>query len=53
MKSMSGTLLALGFVFFTLLSLLSVGRSWNTSSSPLADNEPRISELGLRFYMHR
>ena len=53
MKSMSGTLLALGFVFFTLLSLLSVGRSWNPSVLPLADNEQRISELGLRFYMHR
>lgn len=53
MKSISGTLLALGFVFFTLLSLLSLGRYWNHSVLPLAANEQRISELGLRFYMQR
>lgn len=53
MKNMSGTLLALGFVFFTLLSLLTVGRSRNSAPFPIADNEQRITELGLRFYMHR
>lgn len=52
MKGLSGTLLALGFVFFSLFVLLSINRSWESSSVPL-DNERRVSELGLRFNLPR
>jgi hypothetical protein len=53
MKGLSGTLLALAFVFFSLVSLISVNRSWNNSLVPLDDTESRVSELGLRFNMQR
>jgi hypothetical protein len=53
MKNMSGTLLALGFVFFVLISLVSVNPTWYSSASQLADNPSRISELGLRHAMQR
>lgn len=49
MKSLSGTLLALAFVVFTLMSLLSVNRTWEDTFLPLGDNESKVSELGLRF----
>ena len=53
MKGMSGTLLALAFVFFSLFSLISVNRSWDSRLAPLADTESRVSDLGLRFNMQR
>ena len=53
MKHISITLLALVFVFFSLISLLSVNPTWDTSSSRLADNPSRISEVGLRITMQR
>jgi hypothetical protein len=53
MKGLSGTLLALAFVFFSLISLLVISRSWESSLVPLADNERRVSELGLRFNLRR
>ena len=53
MKNISGTLLALVFVFFSLISLISVNRSWDNSPSPLGDTPSRVSELGLRFAMQR
>jgi hypothetical protein len=53
MKNISGTLLALVFVFFSLISLISVNRSWDNSASPLGDTPSRVSELGLRFAMQR
>jgi hypothetical protein len=53
MKGISGTLLALAFVFFSLLSLVSVNRTWDTHLIQLADSESRVSELGLRFNMQR
>lgn len=49
MKSLSGTLLALAFVVFTLVSLLTVNRSWEDALLPLGDHESKVSELGLRF----
>jgi hypothetical protein len=49
MKSLSGTLLALAFVCFTLISLLSVNHTWEDVFLQLGDNESKISELGLRF----
>ncbi|HEX9786479.1 MAG TPA: hypothetical protein VGB09_00575 [Candidatus Binatia bacterium] len=53
MKGISGTLLALIFVFFSLFSLITVNRTWESSLVPLADNESRVSELGLRFAFQR
>jgi hypothetical protein len=53
MKNISGTLLALGFVFFALISLVSVNPTWDNSASELADNTSRISELGLRYSLQR
>jgi hypothetical protein len=53
MKGMSGTLLALAFVFFSLFSLVSVNRTWDSRLVPLADTESRVSELGLRINMQR
>ena len=51
--SSSVTLLALAFAFFSLISLLSVSRTWDDSRVRLADRESRVSELGLRFNMQR
>ena len=53
MKGLSGTLLALVFVFFSLLSLMSVHPTWDSSMIQLDDSEARVSELGLRFAMGR
>jgi hypothetical protein len=53
LKGMSGTLLALAFVFFSLFSLISVNPTWDSRLVPLPDTESRISELGLRFSMQR
>ena len=53
MKGLSGTLLALAFAFFSLISLMSVNRTWDDSFVQLADTESRVSELGLRFNMNR
>ena len=38
------TLLALLFAFFSLISLLSVNPTWDTSTSQLGDNPSRMSE---------
>jgi hypothetical protein len=53
MKGIPGTLLALIFVFFSLLSMLTANRSWEKSLVPVGDNQSRISELGLRFALQR
>jgi hypothetical protein len=53
MKGMSGTLLALAFVFFSLFSLMSVNRTWDSNLVQLADTDSRVTELGLRFTMQR
>lgn len=53
MKSLSLPLLALIFVFFSLLSLMFANRDWNSSMVQLSNEENRISELGLRFAMGR
>ena len=49
MKGLSGTLVALAFVFFSLISLIAVNRTWENSPVQLADTESRVSELGLRY----
>lgn len=53
MKDLSGTLVALAFAFFSLISLIAVNRTWENSPVQLADTESRVSELGLRFNMQR
>jgi hypothetical protein len=53
MNSLSGTLVALAFVVLSLISLISVNRSWDNSLVQLADAESRVSELGLRINMQR
>lgn len=53
MKGLSGTLVALAFAVFSLISLISVNRTWDNSLVQLADTEARVSELGLRFNMQR
>ena len=53
MKGISGTLVAMVFVFFSLLSLMAVNPTWDSRLVSLADTESRVSELGLRFNMQR
>ncbi len=49
----TSTLLALVFVFWSLISLLRENPTWDTSALQLGDNSSRISELGLRSRMER
>ena len=53
MKDLSGTLVALAFAFFSLISLIAVNRTWENFPVQLAGAESRVSELGLRFNMRR
>jgi hypothetical protein len=53
MKGVSGALLALIFVFFSLLSLISVNPTWEESFVTVIDNQSRVSELGLRFALQK
>jgi hypothetical protein len=49
----TSAILALVFVLLSLISLLSVSPTWDTSVSQLSDNPSRISEAGLRTKMQR
>jgi hypothetical protein len=51
MKGISGTMLGLAFVLYSLFSLVSVNRTWDSRSAPLEDRDTRVSELGLRIDM--
>jgi hypothetical protein len=51
MNGLSSTVLALGFVCFSLIALISVNRDWDSSLVQSAVNEAKLSELGLRFNM--
>lgn len=53
MKELSSTLLALAFVCFSLMSLLSANMDWVSHFTPSASEHGRLSELGLRFNMQR
>ena len=46
-------LLALAFVFFSLISLLSANPTWDSNASPLAEDGVRVSEVGLRVSFQR
>ena len=48
MKDITAALLAMAFVLYLLIALLSVERNRDSTSSPLVSNQEKISELGLR-----
>ena len=48
MKQISSSVLALVFVFFTLLSLLSVNPTRESGPLALSNAGARVSEVGLR-----
>jgi hypothetical protein len=53
MKDITAALLAIVFVLYSLIALLSVERNQDSTSSPLVSNQERVSELGLRVAFQR
>jgi hypothetical protein len=53
MKDITAALLAIVFVLYSLIALLSVERNQDSTSSPLVSNQEKISELGLRVGFRR
>jgi hypothetical protein len=53
MKGITSALLAMGFVLYLLIALLSVERNRDSTSLPLVSNQEKISELGLRVAFQR
>jgi hypothetical protein len=53
MKDITAVLLAIVFVLYSLIALLSVERNQDSTSSPLVRNQEKISELGLRVAFRR
>jgi hypothetical protein len=53
MKDITAALLAIVFVLYSLIALLSVELNRDSTSSPLVSNQERISELGLRVAFQR
>ena len=53
MKDITVALLAIVFVLYSLIALLSVDLNQDSMSSPLVSNQERISELGLRVAFQR
>jgi hypothetical protein len=53
MKDITAALLAIVFVLYSLIALLSVERNQDNTSSPVVSNQERISELGLRVALQR
>jgi hypothetical protein len=53
MKDIKAALLAIVFVLYSLIALLSVDLNQDSTSSPLVSNQERISELGLRVAFQR
>jgi hypothetical protein len=53
MKDFTAALLAIVFVLYSLIALLSVERNQDSTSSPLVRNQEKISELGLRVAFQR
>ena len=53
MKDITTALLAIVFVLYSLIALLSVELNQDSTSSPLLSNQERISEVGLRFAFKR
>jgi hypothetical protein len=53
MKGIIAAFLAIGFVLYSLIALVSIERNQDSTSSPLVSNQERISELGLRVAFQR
>ena len=53
MKDLAAALLAIVFVLYSLIALLSVERNQDSTSSPLISNQEKISDLGLRVSFQR
>jgi len=53
MKEITAALLATVFVLYALIVLLSVELNPDSTSSPLVNNQERISDVGLRFAFRR
>jgi hypothetical protein len=53
MKDITPALLAIVFVLYSLIALLSVEHNQDSTSLPLVSNQERISELGLRVAFQR
>jgi hypothetical protein len=53
MKDITAVVLATVFVLYSLIVLLSVELNPDRASSPLVNNQERISDLGLRFAFKR
>ena len=53
MKDITAALLAIAFVLYSLIALLSVELNQDSMNSPLVSNQERISEIGLRVAFQR
>ena len=53
MKDIAAPLLAIAFVLYMLIALISVEFNPDSTSSPVVSNEERISDVGLRFAFKR
>jgi hypothetical protein len=53
MKDITAALLAIVFVLYSLIALLSVELNQDSTSSPLVSTQERISEVGLRAAFQR
>jgi len=53
MKDISTMLLAIVLVVFSLVSLLTAERSWETTASVMTSNQERVSEVGLRIAFNK
>jgi hypothetical protein len=53
MKEITAALLAIVFVLYSLIVLLSAEINPDGTSSPVISNQERISEVGLRFAFKR
>ena len=53
MNDFTVAFLAISFVLYSLIALLSVDLNQDSTSSPLVSNQERISELGLRVAFQR
>jgi hypothetical protein len=53
MKDFTVAFLAIVFVLYSLIALLSVDLNQDSTSSPMVSNQERISELGLRVAFQR
>jgi len=53
MKNSNDSLFGFALAVVALVALLTVSHSWERSVSPLGGTYSKVSELGLRFSMHR